>query len=181
MNVKHFEYYNKDIKQLKIDIVFRIIFSILFIACFVWQMASTIMSYLDGTLTTMKGVVTCIVLVTSLLLCFTTFIYAFKDFRIIASIKMNGKCLSTVQILFSIKKSGFLKLYSVLMQFLTLAVSLILVASITYSILQATVLSTISFYMPLLLTICIAGYNSIYHIKDEITTQQTVKEQQPLY
>ena len=181
MNTKRFEYYQKDVKQLKIDIVFRVVFSTLFIACFVWQMISTIKTYLNGSLTVAKGVVSCIVLTGSILLCLITFFYAFKDFRIIAAIKMNGKCVSSVQILFSTKKSGFLKLYSYLMQFLTLAVSLILVACITYSILQVTVLSTISFYMPLLVTICVSGYNSIYHIKDEILTQQTVHEQQPIY
>lgn len=181
MNTKRFEYYHKDIKQLKIDIIFRVIFSLLFIACFVWQMISTINVYLDNALTPIKALVSCIVLVSSILLCLITFFYAFKDFRIIAAINMNGKCVSSVQILFSTKKSGFLKLYSYLMQFLTLSVSLILVACITYSILQITILSTISFYMPMLLTICVSGYNSIYHIKDEIVTQQTVHEQQIYY
>jgi len=181
MNRKRFEYYHKDIKQLKIDIVFRIVFSILFMACFVWQMVSTVMASMKGPLSIMQIVVSCLVLLTSLSLCFITFIYAFKDFRIIAAIKMNGKCVSSVSILFSIKKASFVKLYSYLIQVLTLAVSLVLIACITYSILQVTILSTISFYMPLLVTICVSGYNSIYHVKDEITTQNTVQQQQPLY
>lgn len=181
MNTKRFEYFHKDIKQLKIDIAFRIFFSILFIACFVWQMVSMIMVSLHDSLTVAQSVASGIVLVSSLMLCLVTFSYAFKDLRIIASIKMNGKCISSVSILFSTRKSGFLKLYSYLTQFLTLAVTLVLVACITYSILQVTILSTISFYMPLLLTICVSGYNSIYHIKDEITTQNTVQEQQSSY
>ena len=181
MNTKRFEYFHKDIKQLKIDIGFRIFFSVLFIACFIWQMVSTITISMKGSLSFVQTIVSGIVMVTSMVLCLITFSYAFKDFRIISAIKMNGKCVSTVSILFSTRKSGFVRLYHYLIQFLTLAVSLILIASITYSILQITVLSTISFYMPLLLTICVSGYNSIYHIKDEITTQNTVQEQRPLY
>ena len=181
MNAKRFEYFHKDIKQLKIDIGFRIFFSVLFIACFIWQMVLTITTSINGSLSFMQGIVSGVVMVTSMVLCLVTFSYAFKDFRIISAIKMNGKCVSSVSILFSTKKAGFVRLYHYLIQFLTLAVSLILIAGITYSILQVTILSTISFYMPLLLTICVSGYNSIYHIKDEITTQNTVQEQRPLY
>ena len=181
MNSKRFEYYHKDIKQLKIDIFFRIVFSTLFMACFVWQIASTFSASTKGPLSNLQIVVSCLVLLTSLSMCFITFIYAFKDFRIIAAIKMNGKCVSTVSILFSTQKASFVKLYSYLIQLLSFAVTLVLIACITYSILQVAFLSTISFYMPLLVTICICGYNSIYHVKDEITTQNTVQQQQPLY
>ena len=181
MKSKKFEYVHKDIKQLRKDIAFRFLFSILFLSTFVWQITSMIIISVNGDLSLMQGISAAIVLISSLMLCFVTFLYAFKDLRIIAAIKMNGKCVSSVNILFSTKKSGFLKLYNFLMQFLTLATSLVLIACITYSILEITVLSTISFYMPLLFVICISGYNSIYHIKDEITTQNTVREQNPLY
>lgn len=181
MNSKKFEYMHKDIKQLKKDIVFRVIFSILFLLTFIWQIASMVYVSIKGTLTTMQGIVAAIVLISTLLLCVVTFFYAFKDFRIIAAIKMNGSCVSSVQILFKTNKSSFVKLYRLLTQFLTLAVSLVLVASITYSILQVTFMSTISFYMPLLLLICTSGYNSIYQVQDEIRTQETVQEQKPLY
>ncbi len=181
MNKKSFVYYNKDIKQLKIDIVFRMIFSVMFLACFLWQMVSMIVVSIKGSLSLMESISAAIVLFMSIVLFFVTFSYAFKDFRIIAAIKMNGKCVSSALILFSTKRTGFVKLYSLLIQLLTLAVTLILIASITYSILEVAVLSTISFYMPLLLTICVSGYNSIYHIKDEIRTQNIVQEQQLLY
>ena len=178
---KRFEYYHKDIKQLKIDIFFRLLFSVLFLVAFVWQFISMAILSIDKSLSIMHGVVAAIVLISSLLLCLVTMSYAFKDFRIIAAIKMKGKCVSSVQILFRADKKGFLWLYNLLMQFLTLMTSLVLVASVTYSILQVAFMSTISYYMPLLLTICVAGYNSIYHVRDEILTQQTVHEQQPLY
>ncbi len=181
MNKKRFEYFHKDIRQLKIDIIVRVIFSILFISCFAWQMALLIIESSKAQISQMQTITTTIVLVMSLLLCVTTFLYAFKDFRIIAVIKQQGKCISSVKMLFSTKKTGFVRLYSYLIQFLTLAVTLVLIACITYSILEITILSRISYYMPLLVTICVSGYNSIYHIKDEIRTQQTVTEQQPLY
>ena len=129
----------------------------------------------------MQGVVAAIVLISSLLLSLVTMSYAFKDFRIIAAIKMRGKCVSSVQILFKTNKTSFLWLYNFIMQFLALATSLVLIGCITYSILQVAYLSTISFYMPLLLMLCVASYNAIYHVKDEIYTQNNVNEQQPLY
>ena len=181
MRSKKFEYFHKDIKQLKIDIIFRFIFSFSFLAVFIWQIISMILVASKNDLSLIESIVASLVLVSSFMLCFVTFSYAFKDLRIISAIKMNGKCVSSVNILFSVQKTGFLKLYSFLMQFLTLATSLVLIASITYSILEIAVLSTISFYMPLIVLICMAGYNSIYHIKDEINTQKTVHEQNSSY
>lgn len=181
MKTKTFEYFHKDIKQLKIDIIFRIIFSLLFLACFIWQIISMILVSINGKLSIIQGISAAFVLVGSLLLCVVTFSYAFKDLRIISAIKLNGKCVSSVNILFKTNKNSFIKLYNLLIQFLTLATTLVLIACVTYSILQITFLSTISFFMPLLLMLCVAGYNAIYHVKDEITTQNTVQEQRPLY
>ena len=181
MRSKRFEYFHKDIKQLRIDIAFRILFSCLFLGIFIWQFVSMIIDGVHGGLTATNGIVAAIVLISSILLCLVTFSYAFKDLRIIAAINMTGKCVSSVKILFSTEKKGFMNMYNLLIQILTLATTLILIACITYSILEITFLSTISFYMPLLLLICVSGYNSIYHIKDEITTQKTVQQQQPLY
>lgn len=181
MTTKKFEYMNKDIKQLKIDIAFRILFSSLFLAIFVWQFIFMILYSTKGLLGPAQAIVSAIVLISSLLLCLIIFFYAFKDFRIIAAVQMEGRCVSSVQILFSTKKSGFMRLYSYLIQLLTLATTLVLVSCLTYSILQVAFQSTISFYMPLLLMICVSGYSSIYHIKDEILTQNTVQEQQPMY
>ncbi len=181
MKSKKFIYLHKDVKQLKVDIVFRILFSLLFLAIFVWQFIFMILYIVQNKFSNPHGVVSAIVLISALLLCITTFYYAFKDFQIIAAVKMTGQCVSSVSILFPTKKTSFIKLYNYLIQFLTLATTLVLIASLTYAILEVTVLSSISFYMPLLLMICVSGYSSIYHIKDEITTQNTVQEQTPLY
>lgn len=181
MKSKKFIYVHKDVKQLKIDIAFRILFSALFLGIFVWQFTAMVMYIVKNKFSNVHGVVAAIVLISSLLLCLITFFYAFKDFQIIAAVKMSGQCVSSVSILFSTRNNSFIRLYNYLIQFLTLATTLVLIAALTYTILQITVLSTISFYMPLLLMICVSGYNSIYHIKDEIRTQETVQEQTPLY
>ena len=181
MKSKKFVYFEKDIKQLKKDIVARVFFSIAFLAVFVWQFISMFIKHNENTLTNMQTIFSVCVLISSISLFAITFLYAFKDFRIIASIRLNGRCVSSVQILFSTKKTSFIRLYQALITFLTLATSLVLIACITYAILQYSYLSKISFYLPTLILICMAGYNAIYHIKDEIHTQRTVQEQQPLY
>lgn len=181
MNSKKFEYYHRDVPQLKKDIVVRCFFSVIFLATFIWQIANIITENSKTSPSIMQIIVSVIVLISSLILFCIVLLYAFKDFRIIGAIKMQGKCVSSVNILFSTKKSGFLKLYSLLIQFLTLATSLVLIACVTYSILQIAYLNSISFYMPMLLLICMSGYSSIYHIKDEIHTQKNVQMQQPEY
>lgn len=178
MRSKKFEYFHRDIKQLKTDIIFRCVFSALFLGIFVWQLISV---FINKNITSVQIVVSVIVLVSSLLFSAMTFVFAFKDLNIIATIKETGKCVSSVQILFSTNKTSFMRLYNLLISFLTLVTSLVLVACITYSILQVAFISTISFYMPLLIFICLSGYNAIYHIQDEIRTQQNVQEQQVLY
>lgn len=181
MKSKKFVYFEKDVKQLKKDIVARVFFSTVFLAIFIWQFASMFIKYNNNSLTNMQTIFSACVLASSISLFAITFLYAFKDFRIIAAIRHNGMCVSSVAILFSTKKTSFARLYQALITLLTLATSLVLIACITYSILQYTYLSEISFYLPTLVLICMAGYNAIYHIKDEIRTQKTVKEQQPLY
>ena len=89
---------------------------------------------------------------------------------------MNGKCVSAVQMLIKTNKRSFLWLYNLLIQLLTLITSLTLICSATYAVLQATYLSMISYYLPFLVAVCLSGFNSIYHIKDEMHVQNTVQE-----
>ncbi len=181
MHSKKFEYYHRDIAQLKKDIAFRALFCLMFLGAFVWQGVVMILEFSNSQMSIMKIVASCVTLLCSLLLFIVTLSYAFKDFRIISAIKMQGKCVSSVNILFTTNKKSFIWLYSLLLQIMTLATSLLLVACVTYSILQAAYLSTVSFYLPMLLMICTSGYNSVYHIKDEIRTQKNVQLQQPQY
>lgn len=181
MKSKRFEFFKKDLKYVKKDIIFRTIFSFLFLVIFVWQMAAIINKSLSAKLSTTQTIVSIFVLIFSLLLSLVSLSYIFKDFRIISVVKTNGKCISSVPILFQTKKRSFIWLYNLLLQILTLVISLVLIVCITYSILEFAYFSTISFFMPVLLLICVSGYNSVYHIKDEIYIQNILHEQQPLY
>ena len=176
MNSKRFEYTTKDTAHLKKDIAFRSLFASLLLFVFVWQFAMIIKVSLNGSLSIMQICSSILVIICSLLLFLICLMYVFKDFRILAAIKINGKCVSAVQLLIRTNKRSFIWLYNVLIQFLTLITSLVLICSLVYSILQITYLSTLSFYLPLLFMICISGFNSIYHIKDEIHTQNHVQE-----
>lgn len=181
MKSKRFEYYVKDIKYLKKDIVIRTIFTVLFLAIFIWQMIALVGVEKSSNASLMQFIVSGIVLLSSLMLSLVSLAYVFKDFRIISVIKTNGKCISSVMILFKTQKHSFIWLYKLLIQVLTLITTLVFIASVTYSILEISYLSSISFYMPTLILVCFAGFNSIYHIKDEIYIQDILHEQQPLY
>ena len=85
MKTKTFEYFHKDIKQLKIDIVFRMIFTALFLACFIWQIVSMFIIAYNSKITMLQGITSAFVLVGSLMLGVVTFSYAFKDLRIISA------------------------------------------------------------------------------------------------
>lgn len=176
MNSKKFEYSYKDIPSLKKDIVIRSCFSFSFLCIFIWQFIDIIVTAMNSSLTIMQIASALIVIASTLLLSLVSLLYVFKDFRIIAAVKINGRCISSVQMLVTTSKRGFLNLYRLLTQMLTLLTSLILICSITYTILQAAYLSYISFYLPLLLLICMSGFNSIYHINEEMRTQKNVQE-----
>ena len=178
MNSKKFEYTDRDLSYLKKDIIYRTIFALLFLIVFTWQFISFFKASITKSTTTMQIVVAIIVFVCCLMLTFISLLYIFKDFRIISAIKRNGRCVSSVQILIKTNKKSFVWLYSLLIQFLTIITAIVLICSITYSILQIAYFSTISFYLPFLITICISGFNSIYHIKDEMHIQNTVQELQ---
>lgn len=176
MNSKRFEYTHKDLPYLKKDIVYRTCFIVLFLSVFVWQFGAMIKAAMSDSLFILQICSSVLVFITCLLLSFISLLYVFKDFRIIAAVKMNGKCVSAVQMLIRTNKRSFLWLYNLLIQFLTLVTAIILICSITYAILQATYLATISYYLPFLVAVCLSGFNSIYHIRDEIRVQNTVQE-----
>ena len=176
MNSKRFEYTHKDIPFLKKDIVYRTFFILLFLCVFVWQFVDMIKAALNDSLFILQICSTVLVFISCLLLAYISLLYVFKDFRIIAAVKMNGKCVSAVQILIKTNKKSFIWLYNLLIQSLTLLTSIVLICSITYAILQATYFATISYYLPFLVAVCVSGFNSIYHIKNEMQVQNTLQE-----
>jgi len=181
MNRRKFDYFEKDIKPLKKDIFFRCVFAVLILATMAWQSYTLIVGYMDKSLSTLKIIVAGMVVFSGAIIFLTLLLFAFKDYRIIGAIKTNGKCTSSVNLLFNIEKSSFVRLYEFLMFFLSLSTALVLIAGITYSILEVTYFKTISFFMPMLVLICLSSFSSLYSIRDEIRTQRLVQLQSPKY
>ena len=181
MNIKKFEFTNKDIPFLKRDIIVRLSFSALCIIVFLWQFISLFASQDINNLSNVKIIATVFVLIFSLLLTLLGFLYAFKDMKIVSVIKKRGACVSSVDIIFSTKKHSFMKLYQLIAFILALASLAVLLSSLTYALLQFAYFSSISFFMPILVLVSISGFNSVFHITSEIKTVDTVKEYHSTY
>lgn len=177
---QQFEYQKRDLPFLRKDLAFRIIFSMLFFAIFIWQF-TTFLPVVQNEENIVKLVVGSIVLLSSLLMFFIAFLYVFKDVRTIQTVKKFGRCSSRVQVMFDLKKGSFIRLYRFVTNLITLATSLVLVASITYAILQYNFMTSVSYYMPLLAVICLSGYNSVFHIREEIKIVQNVQAINSIY
>ena len=64
---------------------------------------------------------------------------------------MNGKCVSSVQILIKTDKKSFLYLYNLLIQFLTLVTSLILISSLTENQIISALITLVFLMLPLII------------------------------
>lgn len=181
MHLKKFEYLHKDVPFLKKDLGFRVFFILLFIAVFAWQFISILMQDFSTSVNIPMLISSVAVLLISLMFITLNLMYSFKNFKVLSVIKKQGRCISSVDILFNTKKSGFVYLYSLITKALALVATLILVCSITYSVLQITFYANVSFYLPLLAVVCVCGYYSAYHINTEIKTVKTVQEFNSIY
>ena len=180
MNLKRFEYLNKDVPFLKKDVAFRLGFTVIFFALFVWQFVKLIMQ-IGKELNTAMIVTSIAVLLTSLLFSSLSILYALKSMRILSVVRKNGKCVSSVEILFNTNKNGFMKLYAVITEILALVCGLVLLCSFVYSALEVAYLSSISYYMPVLAIVCMCGFNSVYHINNEIAVVKNVQAFNSIY
>lgn len=182
MNLKKFEYLNKDIPFLKKDILFRLTFAILYFAVFCWQFASVVIKILNNEEINIGMIIATIsVLLVSLLFAGISIMYALKSHKVLSVIKKKGRCVSSVEILFNTNKTSFMKLYSFITEALTIICTIVLLCSLLYTILQIGYLSTMSFYLPLLVVICICGYYSSYHINAEISIVNNVNSYNSIY
>lgn len=177
--MKRFEYTHKDVKHLKKDIFCRSFFAFVILAAAAWQAYYVFDEYLNNTLDMVKIIVAGIVIFSGVVIFFTSLLYIFRNYRILGSIKVTGKCVGSVNVMFSTEKRSFLKLYQLLMSFLTISTFLVLTAGITYSILQVAYFNKVSFYMPMLIVICFSGLNAVYSVKHEIYIQKNVQQQTP--
>lgn len=181
MNLKKFEYQNKDVPFLKKDVIFRILFAVLFVAVFVWQIVSLFLQYSKSSLNVAMIISTIIVLLTSLLFALLSILYALKDLRIVSVVNKRGRSIDTVSIMFNTEKKGFLNLYKIINEVLAVLSLLVLIFSLTYSVLEFYYFSAVSYYMPVLLLIVVSGFNASYHLNTEIATIQTVQEFNKIY
>lgn len=181
MNLKNFEYLSKDVPFLKKDLIFRASFAVLFFTLFLIQIVSMFKNIVTDSLNIGMAISSTVVLITCGLFSFLSIIYMLRDLRTIDTINNHGKCVSSVDILLSVKKDSFIKLYSFVCDLLALVASLILVCSLTYSVLQATYYDYVSYYLPLLITVSFTAFYAVFHIKNEIATMQNVNRYNSIY
>ena len=181
MNLKNFEYFYKDVPFLKKELLFRAIFAVLFFAVFLIQLIAMVKYLIVDELIIGMAISSGIVLITCALFCFISILYILKVTRIISVINTKGRCVSSVDILLNTKKGSFIKLYSGVCDILAILSTIVLVCSLTYSLLEATYYSKISFYLPLLITICLTAFYSVFHLKTELKTIQTVNQYNSIY
>lgn len=176
MKVERFEYQHKDIPMLKKDIFFRFLFMLLFAGIFGWQLILLIMNYLRDTLSTFKTIVSVALLISSLMFAIVSFTYAFRSLNTMQKVVLHGSAVKSVSIISNAKKNSFLRIYFFVTELISLVMLVVLCCAVTYNVLEYVYFTTISYYLPLLLFVSIAGFNSVYHIKAEIKTIQNVRE-----
>ena len=104
-----------------------------------------------------------------------------KSLVAMKEIKNQGRSVNSVKLLVKSDKNSFIKLYSILSIVLALVMLFVAVCGITYLILQLIYLKTYSFYLPILFFITVCGFNSVYHIRYEITTMKDVEKYNSRY
>ncbi len=181
MKIERLEYLNKDIPLLKKDVAMRLLFMFLFLATFIWQFVLLVLNYMRGTLTSIRTILSVILLVSALMFTIISLIYAFRSFNIIQKVTVHGSSIKNITVISNIKKRSFLRIYFVITELISIAMLVVLACTTTYSILQYIYFTTFSYYLPILLFITIAGFNSVYHIKQEISTIQNVREYNSLF
>ncbi len=181
MNLKNFEYLHKDIPFLKKELVFRAVFTVMFFALFLIQLISMLKNLVIDKLNIGMAISSGVVLITCALFCFLSILYMIKTLRVINVVNNHGRCVSSVDILLNTKKDSFVKLYTIVCELLALLAVIVLVCSITYSALEVAYYQTLSFYLPLLITICLTAFYSVFHLKNELKTVQTVNQYNSIY
>ena len=182
MNSKKFEYLNKDIPFLKKDAALRFTFALIYFAIFTWQFASLVAKNIRKiTITTPMIISTIFVMLMSLLFMGLSLMYCFKSMKILDVIKKDGRCVSSVEILFNTSKKGFMKLYSFITEVLAIVCSIVVICSIIYIALDAVYFASISYYMPVLAVLCCCGFYSAYHINSEIDIVKNVQMFNSIY
>ena len=181
MNLKSFEYRKKDISMLKKDATIRTISAILFALVAIWQICLLVSSIKDETLSGLNIISACAVFFFCFVFALVSLLQITKNARTINVITAKGKCVSSVNILFSTEKTGFMKMYSIVTKVIAVLCLVVLFCSITSAFLQAKFMETMSFYLPLLVALCLVGLYSSHHVDMQITAVKTVDEFNRIY
>ena len=181
MNLKSFEYRKKDISMLKKDATIRTIFAVLFAAVAIWQICLLASSVVNKTLTALNIASACAVFFFCFVYGLVSILQISKNAKTINVITAKGKCISSVNIKFSTEKTGFMKMYSIVTKIIAILCLVVLFCSITSAFLQAKFMETMSFYLPLLVSLCLVGLYASHHIDMQIKAVKTVDEFNRIY
>lgn len=172
MKSQRLEFMDKDVPTIKRDFRLRVLFAFVFVVAFVWQLVMLIIT--PGEASALMLIVSCLTMFFSVMFGFVSIVYALNDMRVLEKIKRRGKAIKNTTFVFNIEKRSFIHLYNFITSVLAVVALLLLVASVTYSILEVVYYNTISFYLPMILTFVTWCFNSSYHIKNEIYLSQNV-------
>lgn len=166
------EYLNKDVPTLKKDVALRMMFALLFIVAFVWQMVLLLQMPESSSL--LNIVLTALVLIFCAMYAFTSIMYAINSLKTVQTIKHKGKSINNARFVYNIEKRSFVHLYSFITSMLAILALMFLVSALTYSVFSYVYYKTLSTYIPLIIMFVTWCFNSAYHLKNEIFISQNV-------
>ena len=181
MNFKTFEYKRDDIKMLNKDSTLRLIFIALMGVVLVWQVYSLTLAIKDKSLNIGKLISVCAVCFIGIVMLIYSISTIVRNMRIVNVVNTKGRCASSVSMLFDPSKTGILNLYSILSKVVAALSLVVLACSLTTLALQANVTYSISFYLPLLVSLCLISLYSVHQVQHEVKIAKTVDEFNKIY
>ncbi len=181
MAAKRYEYQHKDIPMVKKDMKLRLVFSILFLGIFAWQVLNLLMAKMSGSLSRLEIIVGTVTLVFCLMYTIVAIMFAVQDFKIIKNVNKTGRSIRYVTLFSANDKSSFIRMYTLISDIITIIMLLILASSVTYSTLHYIYYETISYYLPALVMLTLSGFNGVWHMNNEITLMKNVEEYHSIY
>lgn len=182
MQTKRFEYHYKDVPSLKKDCSIRILFAVLFFAVFIWQSIMCFFQFSnENEITSLSIASTIFVMILSLLMGLISLLFAFRLINSLNNIRRKGKSVQPMTTIFGIDKTSYARLYYIVNFLIVIAMIAVLSCGITMFVLEIIYYSKVSYYLPILFVIALCGFNSVYHINEEIKTVKNVQEFNSIY
>ncbi len=181
MKAQKFQFRHKDVPMLKKDVAMRTFFSLLFVGVFVWQILLIFFKYFNAKLSTFEVVCSSLTMLISLFMAMVSFVFLFRSLNNLICIKKSGNAVGVKTPMFNSKKTGFFNLYYVVSTVIAWVMTFVLVCSITYAVLEGVFYNQFSIFLPALVLTAISGYNSVYHLKNELTILKEVDNYTSVY